>query len=66
MRRVELDDLDHPYPTVEYRRSDRALATELADDPEPAARRLVLDLTDALVGRGYDPFHRAPTLPLGT
>jgi hypothetical protein len=66
MRQLERGDLERPYPTAEYRRSDRALATELAEDPEPAARRLVLDLTDALVGRGYDPFHRAPTVPLGT
>jgi hypothetical protein len=57
MVRVERHELERPYPTQEYRRSERFIASQLADDPEDAARRLVVDLTDALVGRGYDPFH---------
>jgi hypothetical protein len=65
MTRIDrLGDLESPYPTEEYRRSERPLASELADDPEQTARRLVMDLTDALVGRGFEPFHRVPRLPL--
>jgi hypothetical protein len=62
--RAEREDFERPYPTDEYRRSERAVAAELADDPERVARRLVIDLTDALVGRGFEPFHRAPRVPL--
>jgi len=49
-------ELERAYPTVEYRWSERFLATTIAEDPESGARRLVIDLTDALVGSGFDPF----------
>jgi hypothetical protein len=49
---------------MEHRRHERALSSELANDPEPVAWRLVIDLTDALIGRSFEPFHRVPSQPL--
>ena len=63
-RAQRLGDLESPYPTMEYRRHERALSSELANDPEPVAWRLVIDLTDALIGRSFEPFHRVPSQPL--
>jgi len=63
-RAQRLGDLESPYPTMEYRRHERALSSELANDPEPVAWRLVIDLTDALIGRSFEPFDRVPSQPL--
>jgi hypothetical protein len=45
------------YPSKQYSRQIRLLAGPMRDEPYPSARALVNDLTTALVGEGYDPFH---------
>ncbi len=44
-----------PYASEEYTRELRFIAGLLRDHPEDSARKLVGDLTTALVGEGYDP-----------
>lgn len=45
-----------PYGSDDYLRTQRALAGELADQPQEVARSLITDLLEALVGTGFDPF----------
>jgi hypothetical protein len=59
--RARAERLGHhevPYPSEQYARSERYLASELRDDPMGCAARLVLDLTDATAGMKFDPFAR--------
>jgi hypothetical protein len=44
------------YPSEQYARQVRLTATMMRDEPEQCGRRLVGNLTAALVGEGYDPF----------
>lgn len=45
-----------PYQAPHFRREQQVLAAALLADPVETARRLVEDLTTALVGERYDPF----------
>ena len=56
MRREQSFFQGEPYRSARFRREHQLLASALVADPVEAARRLVDDLTTALVGEGYDPF----------
>jgi len=56
MRREQSFLEGEPYGAARFRREHQLLASALVADPVEAARRLVDDLTTALVGEGYDPF----------
>jgi hypothetical protein len=45
-----------PYNKVQYRRTERFPASQLASDPRGAARKLVLPLLRAITRESYDPF----------
>lgn len=56
MRREQSFFRGEPYGAVRFRRELQVLAGALLADPVGTARRLIEDLTTALVGEGYDPF----------
>jgi hypothetical protein len=48
-----------PYELDRYLRTGRFKASTLRDDPQAAARDLVLPLTQVVTMQGYDPFPEA-------
>jgi hypothetical protein len=56
MRREQSFFHGEPYGAARFRREHQVLAAALLAAPVETARRLVGDLTTALVGEGYDPF----------